>query len=176
MSYVDIVILRHLRLRPAHGYDLRKRVEATTGYVLHNNSMYPALRRFEEAGAVVKTVEAREGRPPRLVYEITAVGRELLHDMLATFPPQEAGNEMEFLARLGQFSLLTTDEQVAILDARTVAVSAPLEHLRDISGLARGDVWGGLVIEEMTRRGEAELDWLAGLRVHVAERTSEVVP
>jgi len=49
MSYIEILILRRLRSGPAHGYELRKRVEETTGFVLHNNSLYPALRRFEEA-------------------------------------------------------------------------------------------------------------------------------
>ena len=52
MSYIEILILRRLRAGPAHGYELRKRVEQTTGVVLHNNSLYPALRRFEEAGAL----------------------------------------------------------------------------------------------------------------------------
>jgi DNA-binding PadR family transcriptional regulator len=37
-------------------------VEETTGFVLHNNSLYPALRRFEEAGAVTRTAEPQEGR------------------------------------------------------------------------------------------------------------------
>ena len=44
MSYVEILILRRLRSGPAHGYELRKRVEQTTGVVLHNNSLYPALK------------------------------------------------------------------------------------------------------------------------------------
>ena len=56
MSYVEILILRRLRSGPAHGYELRKRVEETTGFVLHNNSLYPALRRFEEAGDFVRVV------------------------------------------------------------------------------------------------------------------------
>ena len=90
MSYIEILILRRLRSGPAHGYELRKRVEQTTGFVLHNNSLYPALRRFEEAGAVTKTAEAQDGRPPRLVYTLTEVGQELLHDMLADLPPDQA--------------------------------------------------------------------------------------
>ena len=103
MSYVEILILRRLRSGPAHGYELRKRVEQTTGVVLHNNSLYPALRRFEEAGAVTKTAEPQQGRPPRLVYTLTEVGQELLHDMLADLPAEQAADPSEFLARLGQF-------------------------------------------------------------------------
>src|SRR5260370_30724211 len=115
-------------MRPATGYELRKRVEATTGFVLHNNSLYPALRRFEEAGAVVKTAEAQQGRPPKHVYEITDVGRELLHDMLAELPADQAGDEMEFLSRLGQFSLLEAAGRLPAVGAPDAAVLGPVQH------------------------------------------------
>ena len=124
MSSIDIIILRHLRRQPAHGYELRKRVEETTGVVLHNNSLYPALKRFEEAGAVVRRAEEQEGRPARNVYSITAVGLELLHDLLAELPPEAAGDDLEFLTRFGQFSLLEPAERLAILDARDRALEA----------------------------------------------------
>jgi len=111
VSYIEIVILRRLHGGPAHGYELRKRVEETTGFVLHNNSLYPALRRFEEAGAVTKAAEPQQGRPPRLVYTLTDVGRDMLHDMLAELPAEQVGQPEEFLTRLGQFNLLNQAER-----------------------------------------------------------------
>lgn len=164
MSYVDILILRHLRQRPAHGYELRKRVEAITGVLLHNNSLYPALKRFEEAGAVVKTAEPQEGRPPRHVYEITDVGRELLHDMLAELPAEAAGDDTEFLARVGQFTLLAPDERTAILDARDAALRDRVAHLERVVERARDEPWGERVTRELIRRAKAERTWLARLR------------
>ena len=165
MSYIGILILRRLRSGPAHGYQLRKRVEQTTGFVLHNNSLYPALKRFEEAGAVTKTAEPQEGRPPRLVYALTEVGQELLHDMLAELPPEQAGDEVEFLARLGQFSLINPAERAGVLAARTRAVRAQLAHYRAQRelALAHGERWGALVTDELIRRHERELAWLAEL-------------
>ena len=130
VSYIEIVILRHLRSRPAHGYELRKRVEETTGFVLHNNSLYPALKRFEEAGAVTRTAVPQEGRPPRLVYTITDTGRELLHDMIADFPADQAADDTEFAARLGQFSLISPAERAVVLATRTNALHERLAHLR----------------------------------------------
>jgi DNA-binding PadR family transcriptional regulator len=170
MSYVEIVILRRLSGGPAHGYELRKRVEETTGFVLHNNSLYPALKRFEEAGAVTKTAERQEGRPPRLVYALTEVGRELLHDMLADLPPETAADDGEFMARLGQFSLIDPAEQAAVLAARADAVRSRLAHFRKMRDLAtaHGEHWGALVAGELARRDEQELDWLAGLGELVA--------
>ena len=164
MSYIEILILRRLRGRPTHGYELRKRVEETTGFLLHNNSLYPALRRFEEAGAVTKTSEPQEGRPPRLVYTLTAVGQELLHDMLAELPPDQAGDETEFLARLGQFAEINSNERAGVLASRTQAVQAQLAHYRAMHELSdRAGQWGALVTAELIRRHEQELAWLAEL-------------
>jgi DNA-binding PadR family transcriptional regulator len=174
VSYVEILILRRLRSGPAHGYELRKRVEQTTGFVLHNNSLYPALKRFEEAGAVTKAAEPQEGRPPRLVYTLTEVGRELLHDMLADLPPDQAADETEFLARLGQFSLLTSAERTVVLAARARAVRDQLAHfevMRDLA-LAHGERWGELATSELIRRHQRELAWLAELEELTAQPES----
>jgi DNA-binding PadR family transcriptional regulator len=171
MSYIEILILRRLRSGPAHGYELRKRVEQTTGVVLHNNSLYPALRRFEEAGAVTKTVEPQEGRPPRLVYTLTDVGHELLHDMLADLPADQAADDTEFLARLGQFSLINSAERAAVLGARTRAVRQLLAHtetMRDLA-VASGERWGTLVTTELLGRYTRELTWLTELANLAAE-------
>jgi DNA-binding PadR family transcriptional regulator len=165
VSYIEILILRRLRSGPAHGYELRKRVEETTGVVLHNNSLYPALKRFEEAGAVTKTTQAQPGRPSRLVYTLTEVGRELLHDMLADLPPDQAADPSEFMARLGQFSLISYPERTAVLAARGRAVRQQLEHsraMRDLAALG-GERWGVIATEELIRRLERELAWLAEL-------------
>ena len=165
MSYIEIIILRRLHGGPCHGYELRKRVEETTGVRLHNNSLYPALKRFEEAGAVTKTSEVSEGRPPRLVYTLTDTGRELLHDMLADLPPEQAADDTEFLARLGQFSLITPAERAVVLANRTAGVRGRLAHLRAMRDMAlsRDERWGALVTDELIRRDERELDWLANL-------------
>ena len=165
MSYVEIIILRRLRSGPAHGYELRKRVEETTGFVLHNNSLYPALRRFEEAGAVTKTAEPQQGRPPRLVYTLTEVGHELLHDMLADLPPEQAAEPAEFLARLGQFSLINSAERSAVLASRTQAVRQQLTHYHAMYKLAtdHGEPWGALATGHLIRAHEQELAWLAEL-------------
>jgi DNA-binding PadR family transcriptional regulator len=163
MSYIELLILRHLS-RPAHGYELRKRVEATTGVVLHNNSLYPALRRFEDAGAVVKTAHAQQGRPSKLVYELTDVGAQLLHDMLADLPAEQAADDTEFMSRLGQFGFLSPDERVAVLDARDAALAERLGRIAQLRERSGGELWGGIVTSELLARSEQERAWLSGLR------------
>jgi DNA-binding PadR family transcriptional regulator len=165
--YLDIVILSHLQQGPRHGYELKRNVADTTAFALHNNTLYPALRRFEEAGAVTKTAEQQEGRPPRHVYELTDVGRELLHDMLADLPPGLAGDETEFLARVGMFDELTPDERRRILAARVDALRHQAEHMAQLTQKAarspQHQRWGGMVVAELAERTRRELDWIARL-------------
>src|SRR3569833_4156457 len=98
-----------------HGYELRKAAEASTGHTLSNNSLYPTLRRFGDAGAVSRSAEEQEAKPPRHVYTITDVGRELLHDMLADFPAELALSQKKKHTRVGSFSRLDPPERARVL-------------------------------------------------------------
>jgi DNA-binding PadR family transcriptional regulator len=169
VSYIEIMILRNLSRRPAHGYELRKRVEAITGVVLNNNSLYPALRRFEEAGAVTRTTQEQQGRPARLVYELTDVGRDLLHSLLADLPPDAAEDDVEFMTRLGQFAFLSQPERLAVLEARDAALGERLDRLARLQARSAGERWSMLVTAELMLRARQERQWLATLRAVATE-------
>jgi DNA-binding PadR family transcriptional regulator len=179
--WVDVLLLSQLAHRPSHGYELRRRVEAATGIKLHNNSLYPALRRFGEAGAVTRTLEPQEGRPPRHVYTLTDVGRELLHDQLADLPDELAGDEAEFLARLAGFGRLTPAERRGVLDARGRVLAerrARLAGLAEATGPAGDDAgapWAALVLDEVLRRTREEQGWLERLAVRSTTDTGATV-
>ena len=164
--YLDILILSHLRLAPVHGYELKRRVSETTAFALHNNTLYPALRRFEEAGAVSKTAVTQEGRPPRHIYELTDLGRELLHELLIELPPEAAGSEEEFLTRVGMFDDLTPAERRGVLAARDAALVERLDHLTAMGERARSSQrgWGRRVTTELVERVHRERAWIAELR------------
>src|SRR6516164_9642658 len=99
--YLDLLVLAHLAAQPSHGYEIKKRVEMSIGSpALNNNVLYPALRRFEEAGAVTSELVPQQGVPPRRVYRLTEAGRDLLLDLLEDFPDSLADAENEFLTRL----------------------------------------------------------------------------
>ena len=166
--WVEIALLSNLAGRPAHGYELRQRVEQGLGISLSNNSLYPTLRRFTEAGAVTRTPQAQQGRPTRHVYEITEVGVEMLHDMLAELPAELAADQTEFSVRLAQFDRLTIAERLAVLDARTRALLDKSARLDDLAGTVEPDGWARLVVDEGLRRSHAELRWLETLRVRAA--------
>jgi DNA-binding PadR family transcriptional regulator len=172
--YLDIVILGHLRHAPMHGYELKRKVSATTAFPLHNNTLYPALRRFEEAGAVRKTAVQQEGRPPRHVYELTDVGTELLHDMLAELPPELAASDEEFLARVGMFNELTVAERRGVLAARDQALQGRLQHLKELAERsaesAAHRTWGQRITAELIDRVDHERAWIEKLGSMIGRR------
>lgn len=162
-------MLANLARSPAHGYELRQRVEQETGATLSNNSLYPTLRRFTEAGAVTRTSQRQHSAPTRQVYEITDVGIEMLHDMLVELPPELAADGTEFLARLGCFDRLTPDERLHVLDARNQALLARAEHMKGLTDTVRPNEWAHIVLDEVLNRIEAELAWLRTLRAHAVK-------
>src|SRR5918912_1799431 len=120
MAYVDILILQNLVARPAHGYEIKKSVERIMGgaFVVNNNVLYPALRRFEEMGAVEKEVVRQEGKPDRHVYRATELGEEVLGELLREFLPEVTHNDAEFQIRVAFLGLMEAEERQDILGAR----------------------------------------------------------
>jgi hypothetical protein len=85
--------------------------------------------------------------------------------MVADLSADHAADDAEFAARLGQFSLISSDERTGVLAARTNAVHERLAHVRRMVDRAaeHGERWAVLITEEQVRRYERELAWLAEL-------------
>src|SRR5215210_8002337 len=88
LSYTTAVILQAI----ANGYPYGFDVMDITG--LPSGTVYPALRRMEEAGFVESKWESeksaqREGRPVRKYYEITREGKEALTEALKRYRHME---------------------------------------------------------------------------------------
>lgn len=167
--WIEVLLLAKLARGPMHGYELRKDIEASTGRSLSNNSLYPTLRRFVEAGAVSRSAEEQQAKPPRHVYTITEVGREFLHDMLADLPEELAGDDREFYARVANFGWLRPDEQLAVLAARDRALERERDRLAALAS-AQADPWSRLVLEEVGRGLDSARAWAAGIRARITDR------
>jgi len=168
--WIEVLLLAKLARGPMHGYELRKDIEASTGRALSNNSLYPTLRRFVEAGAVSRSAEEQRAKPPRHVYTITEVGREFLHDMLADLPDELAGDDWEFLARVGNFGWLREEERLAVLGARQRALTRERERLTALAS-GQADPWSRLVLDKACRELDSGLQWVAEIRARITDRT-----
>jgi DNA-binding PadR family transcriptional regulator len=135
--YGEILILAMLRQKPQHGYELRKSIGlALGGAVSLNKVLYPALKHFEEIGAVVRQVVPQHGKPNRYIYHLTEWGIELLHTYLCNFPPEYAANESEFFTRVAFIDYLELKERQAILQKRLAYLHDCLEYLHRLEQLA----------------------------------------
>ena len=164
--YIDILILAELSSHPYHGYELKRQVEWILGEVLNSNHLYPALRRFEEMGAVAHVVERQSGRPDRHVYHLTGQGKDVLHALLCEFSPDLARNTNEFQTRVAFFHLLDPADRLSILLTRRGVLEQRFQHRQDALALARENVhitYAQSLLDLQLRQIQQELDWIATL-------------
>ena len=136
--YSEIIILAMLHQGPRHGYEIKKDIERALGGMvpLNNKTLYLALKRFEEMGAVTRQVISQEGKPNRHLYQLTERGVELLHASLCDFPPEQAANEAEFFTRVAFFEDLDPQERQAILNKRLAFLEGCLDYLHRLELMA----------------------------------------
>ena len=83
-GHLDPLVLAVLEGGPAHGYAIIEALRERSGGVfdLPEGTIYPALHRLEDAGAIASRHEIVGGRERR-VYRLSARGRRALHDRRA---------------------------------------------------------------------------------------------
>jgi PadR family transcriptional regulator, regulatory protein PadR len=84
---LGILILKCLMLGRAHGYNVARWIENTTGDVLsiEEGSLYPALRRLEDRGWVSSEWGLSENNRRARFYTITTEGRKHLRNEAAVW-------------------------------------------------------------------------------------------
>jgi transcriptional regulator len=77
---LDLLVLQTLRWGPQHGYGIAHAIRAGSGELLRvdTGSLYPALHRLEEEGAVASEWKLSENKQRVKVYRLTAGGRKKL--------------------------------------------------------------------------------------------------
>jgi DNA-binding PadR family transcriptional regulator len=169
--YSDILMLRVLADHDQHGYEIKKRVERILGgRSINNNVLYPALRRFEEQGAIERVAaEAEPGRPPRNVYRLTDTGHDLLQAMIRDADPALLADENEFQTRVAFFADLGTEDRLRIIGVRRTILEETLAHLTSLRPDAQGTPWGLRVMDFSAGRLRHELAWLQDLAASATE-------
>lgn len=171
--YSEILILAMLRQGPRHGYEIKKDIDRALGgmIVINNKTLYLALKRFEESGAVSRQIIVQEGKPNRHLYRLTERGIELLQANLRDFGPEQAGVDAEFFTRVSFFDLLEVSERREILGQRLAYLQRGLEYLDNLQQRADSDqdctnivpsmAYAQRVLAFHTRRIRDEYEWVA---------------
>jgi PadR family transcriptional regulator PadR len=78
-GHLETLVLAVLDDGPRHGYAISQELTARTGGVLAypTGSLYPALRRLEQAKLIAGTWQGEPGKQRR-TYKLTAAGRRVL--------------------------------------------------------------------------------------------------
>ena len=158
-------MLRVLADSERHGYEIKKQVERILGgRSINNNVLYPALRRFEDQGAIQRVAaQADPGRPPRNVYRLTDTGHDLLQSMIRDADPALLADDNEFQTRVAFFADLDIEDRLRTLRVRRQIVEDHLAHLGTLRPDTEEFPWGLRVMDFTVERFRQELRWLGEL-------------
>jgi DNA-binding PadR family transcriptional regulator len=140
---LELAVLGLLHESPMHGYELRKRLNALLGMfrAFSYGSLYPCLKQLLAKGLIVEdrpeessTALALQSRRSKIVYKLTADGKERLQQLLTEAGPA-AWEDEGFGVRFAFFSHTRADVRLRILEGRRSRLEERLERLR--AALAR---------------------------------------
>ena len=153
---LELAVLGLLKEQPLHGYELKKRLGETLGFLwgVSYGSLYPALRRLEKEGAIESVTPAPQlmpapvptgsitgdraaarratlrrsesGRRTRKAYRITERGDALLVDLLLA-DDERADDDKAFALKLAFCRHAPADARLRFLERRRDALRARAE-------------------------------------------------
>ncbi|TAK70322.1 MAG: PadR family transcriptional regulator [Actinomycetota bacterium] len=172
---LEFAILGLLQESPLHGYELRKRVNVVLGPLraISYGSLYPALKALTARGLIAEDTETGEGAPAlsgkraRIVYLLTADGKEHLSELLDDSGPQ-AWEDEHFDVHLAFFSRTAADVRLRILQGRRTRLEERLVPLRQALGRGRErlDTYTLQLQQHGLEGVEREVRWLTELIEH----------
>ena len=165
---LEFAVLGLLHEGPTHGYDLRRRLNTALGpfRALSYGTLYPALRGLPDRGLIAETPDASSpgSRRPRVVYELTAAGKEHFAELVAR-SDASAYDDDGFDVRFALFARTERDVRLRILEGRRSRVEEDLERVRDASTRSRErlDAYTSALQRHGEETTEREVRWLTEL-------------
>ncbi|HTZ49666.1 MAG TPA: helix-turn-helix transcriptional regulator [Verrucomicrobiae bacterium] len=160
----DLLLLASLLDGPKHGYALKKRIGLLLGQAaLHNNIVYPLLKRFVEAGWVSRRATSGERGQTREVYSLTKTGKRILLERVSELSEKDAASPDALRLRVGMFSVLQSEKRVAILQRRGTFLAKRMERLDAVVEHLPLDPWSKEVVSFLRSQVEMERNWLKRL-------------
>jgi len=161
----DLIILAMLADGPKHGYQLKRQAGLVLGQGdMHNNLVYPLLRRFTSDGFVTKRSVPGERGQTRQMYALTASGRRNLISRLGAFSDADASSSVAFTARVGMFELISTAARNHILDTREGYLQGRQQRLTQLAEKLDLGIFGREVVRHMIEQTQSEAAWIRRLR------------
>jgi len=172
---LELAVLGLLQESPLHGYELRKQLNSLLGSfrAFSYGSLYPCLKAMLRDGIVAEdTADAGSSRPAtsgagkrsRIVYQLTAEGKEHLAALLAEGGPS-AWDDEGFGVHFAFFGRTDAATRLRILEGRRSRLEERVEGFR--TSLSRTRARLDTYTLELQRHGlesvEREVRWLSEL-------------
>ena len=166
---LELAVLGLLQESPLHGYELRKRLSTVLGSLraFSYGSLYPCLKQLLAAGYITEDASgdvAGAGRRSKIVYKLTAEGKEHLQDLLAESGPS-AWEDEGFGVHFAFFGRTDAATRLRILEGRRSRLEERMDGFR--AALTRTRERLDSYTLELQRHGlesvEREVRWLSEL-------------
>lgn len=164
---LELAVLGLLHDSPLHGYELRKRLNALLGSLraFSYGSLYPCLKDMQAHGLIAQESPAQPGgQRSRIVYRLTAEGKERFQEMLSEAGPSSWEDET-FGVHFAFFGRTDAEVRLRILEGRRSRLEERLDGVRTALARTRERVDGYTL--ELQRHGlesvEREVRWLSEL-------------
>ncbi|WP_299529605.1 PadR family transcriptional regulator [uncultured Streptomyces sp.] len=178
---LEFAVLGLLRESPMHGYELRKRLNTSLGIfrAFSYGTLYPCLKTLVTSGWLIEEPGAASpelpsgpgrstapasslaGRRAKIVYRLTAEGKEHFEELLSHTGP-DAWEDEHFAARFAFFGQTEREVRMRVLEGRRSRLEERLEKMR--ASLARTRERLDDYTLELQRHGmesvEREVRWL----------------
>ena len=164
---LEMAVLGLLHESPMHGYELRKRVNVIFGWgrVLSYGSLYPCLKALLRDRLIIEQAPVEPvGRRARIVYSLTADGKERFADLICEAGPA-AWDDDSFDVHFAFFARTDRQTRVRILEGRRSRLEERMDGVR--AAAARTAERVDAYTLELQRHGlesvEREVRWLSEL-------------
>jgi DNA-binding PadR family transcriptional regulator len=161
----ELLLLAMMLGEPKYGYQLKREAGWISGRnALHDNLVYPMLRRFLERGWVSKKAVAGERGQTRQQYALTAAGKRYLFERQSEFSEADAASEEAFNLRVGLFEALKPEVRETILFRRATYLQERDEKLAALEKNMELGRFGTEIVKHMRKQLEMEATWVRHLR------------
>ncbi len=180
---LELAILGLLHETPMHGYELRKRLNTMLGAfrAFSYGSLYPALKELLARGWIVEETGAQDavptlaGKRARIVYKLTADGKEHFQELLTEAGPA-AWEDDGFGVHFAFFSRTDAEVRLRILEGRRSRLEERVDRIK--TSATRTREWLDAYTLELQRHGlesvEREVRWLNEVIRSERAQTSDV--
>src|SRR5271154_1626750 len=161
----DLLLLASLFEGPKHGYALKKQAGLISGQMnMHNNLVYPMLKRFVGSGWVTRKQADGERGQTRQVYALTPAGRKALVNRIRDFDETAIASADEFRLRVGLFPILTSSARSEILEKRRAYLMHRAQRFGPLKKEMDLETYGTEVVRFIQQQIKRELAWIEQLR------------